>query len=73
MARHRKHSAGNVEQKKSGRRNVEAHEEQVQTNDTTNQGDARKKTFEFMKTLQNAAFRDGKVIVTDRALESGTS
>ena len=26
-----------------------------------------------METLQNAAFRDGKVIVTDRALESGTS
>lgn len=27
----------------------------------------------FTKTLQNAAFRDGKVIVTDRAIESGTS
>ena len=27
----------------------------------------------FTKTLQNAAYRDGKVIVTDRAIESGTS
>jgi len=39
---------------------------------------ARRKTqgqalSKFTKTLQNAAFRDGKVIVTDRTIESGTS
>lgn len=64
---------------KSRHRNVYSHTQQVQTN----VGDARGKTFAFCgvgqalsmftKVLQTAVFHDGKTIVTERTIESGTS
>ena len=53
VARHRKTAKGDFEEKvgevakRSRSRDFSASETQVQTNDTTNEGDAREKTFEF--------------------------